>query len=193
MWNGNGGRRTIRMTMKKEELKDHLVSHHNKFTDLIGGLSDILANNAMPGKWTPLQQLSHIEKSVAPVKFAFAMPKFVLSTMFGKATQGSISYEELKSNYKAKLDAGGKSTTRFLPDTTCDRHKLLAVLNNHVQVLCQRMERFTENELDIYRLPHPLLGKITLREMLYFTIHHVQHHHAQISTTRHVVPQLQTA
>src|ERR1044071_4413729 len=114
MRDGNGSRRTIRMTMKKEELKDHLVNHHNNFTNLIGSLSDILANNAMPGKWTPLQQLSHIEKSVAPVKLAFAMPKFILSAMFGKATRESISYEELKSNYKAKLDAGAKSTTRFL-------------------------------------------------------------------------------
>jgi hypothetical protein len=26
-------------------------------------------------------------------------------------------------------------------------------------------------------LPHPLLGKLTLREMIYFTIYHVQHHH----------------
>jgi hypothetical protein len=25
-------------------------------------------------------------------------------------------------------------------------------------------------------LPHPLLGKITIREMLYFTAYHVQHH-----------------
>ncbi len=180
------------MTMKKEELKDHLINHHNNFTNLIGSLSDILANNAMPGKWTPLQQLSHIEKSVSPVKLAFAMPKFVLSAMFGKADGQSISYEQLQLNYKAKLDAGGKSTTRFLPDTTCDRHKLLAILNNHVQVLCQKMERFSENELDTYRLPHPLLGKITLREMLYFTIHHVQHHQAQISLVRHVTPQLQT-
>jgi len=29
-------------------------------------------------------------------------------------------------------------------------------------------------------LPHPLLGKVTVREMLYFTIHHVQHHHALV-------------
>ena len=55
MRDGNGSRPSIRMTMKKEELKGHLVNHHSKFTDLIGGLSDILANNAMPGKWTPLQ------------------------------------------------------------------------------------------------------------------------------------------
>jgi hypothetical protein len=180
--------------MKKEELHEHLIRNHSKFTEYIGGLSDVLANNAMPGKWTPLQQLSHIEKSVAPVKLAFAMPKFVLSLFFGKANRQSLSYEELKANYKARLDAGGKSATRFLPDVTCDRTRLLSILNNHVHVLCRRMGKFTESELDLYRLPHPLLGKITLREMLYFTALHVQHHHAQINPSlRNAVPQLQTA
>lgn len=181
------------MTMNKKEIHEELIKHHTYFTDYVGGLSDVLANNAMPGKWTPLQQLSHIEKSIAPVKLAFGMPKFVLSALFGKAKRESMAYEELKSNYKAKLDAGGKSTTRFLPDTTCDRGKLQAIINNHVNMLCRRIERFSESELDIYRLPHPLLGKITLREMLYFTIHHVQHHHAQINPVLRTSTQLQPA
>jgi len=35
---------------------------------------------------------------------------------------------------------------------------------------------FSEEDLDKLILPHPLLGKLTLREMMYFTIYHVQHH-----------------
>lgn len=34
----------------------------------------------------------------------------------------------------------------------------------------------TCDELDKYILPHPLLGKLTIREMMYFTIYHVEHH-----------------
>ncbi|NBX80802.1 MAG: DinB family protein, partial [Flavobacteriales bacterium] len=37
-------------------------------------------------------------------------------------------------------------------------------------------DNFTEDDLDKYVLPHPLLGKLTLREMLCFTIYHVKHH-----------------
>jgi len=33
-----------------------------------------------------------------------------------------------------------------------------------------------EDDLDRVMLPHPLLGKLTLREMLFFTIYHVEHH-----------------
>jgi hypothetical protein len=102
--------------------------------------------------------------------------------LFGKSNRSSRSYDELVSKYKSRLDAGGKSTTRFLPDTTCDRIKLQDAVERHVNILCKRIDRFSEHELDKYILPHPLLGKLTLREMLYFTIHHVEHHHAQINT-----------
>jgi hypothetical protein len=34
--------------------------------------------------------------------------------------------------------------------------------------------------LDLLILPHPLLGKLTLREMLYFTLYHVEHHEKQV-------------
>ena len=167
--------------MKKNELQERLIRNHIAFTDFIKNLSDVLANNSMPGKWTPIQQLSHIQKSVAPVKIAFTLPKFFLRVIFGKANRSSRSYDELVSNYKAKLEAGGKSTTRFLPDTSCNRFRLLLSVEKKASVLSQKINRFSEQELDHFILPHPLLGKLTLREMLYFTIHHVEHHHAQIN------------
>lgn len=167
--------------MEKSELKERLIRNHVAFADFIRSLSDVLANHSMPGKWTPVQQLSHIVKSVAPVKFAFNLPKFILSMFFGKANRPSRSYDELVAKYKSKLEAGGKSATRFLPDTSYDRTRLLHVLEQHVKILCKKVERFSEQELDRLLLPHPLLGKLTLREMLYFTIHHAEHHHSQIN------------
>jgi hypothetical protein len=47
--------------------------------------------------------------------------------------------------------------------------------------LARRIDRFSETQLDQLILPHPLLGKLTLREMLYFTIYHVQHHQKQLT------------
>jgi hypothetical protein len=54
--------------------------------------------------------------------------------------------------------------------------KLKASLNKEVAKLCKAIEKRSEEELDRYILPHPILGKLTLREMLYFTIYHVKHH-----------------
>jgi len=45
-----------------------------------------------------------------------------------------------------------------------------------VNSLSHKTIKQSETALDLYILPHPLLGKITLREMLYFTAYHVYHH-----------------
>ena len=36
--------------------------------------------------------------------------------------------------------------------------------------------KWDDKQLDKYLAPHPLLGKITLRELSYFTIYHTEHH-----------------
>jgi len=54
--------------------------------------------------------------------------------------------------------------------------KLKFNLTNEMKWLFSKLDKFTENELDRYILPHLLLGKLTLREMLFFTIYHIEHH-----------------
>ena len=38
----------------------------------------------------------------------------------------------------------------------------------------------SEKDIDTYRAPHPLIGKLTVRELVYFSIYHVGHHHKSI-------------
>jgi len=40
-------------------------------------------------------------------------------------------------------------------------------------------EKWNESELDGYLLPHPLIGKLTIREMLFFTMYHNLRHASQ--------------
>ncbi len=46
--------------------------------------------------------------------------------------------------------------------------------------LLAAMDRWRDSDLDRLRLPHPLLGKLTVREMLYFTLYHNAHHARRI-------------
>jgi hypothetical protein len=68
-----------------------------------------------------------------------------------------------------------------LPETVSpeQRAALCITLAALVQELCLRLGNFTEEDLDSYCLPHPLLGNLTMREMLYNAIYHVQHHQEQ--------------
>jgi hypothetical protein len=42
--------------------------------------------------------------------------------------------------------------------------------------LREALEGWSERDLDRILLPHPLLGKLTTREMLFFTLYHDRHH-----------------
>ena len=49
-------------------------------------------------------------------------------------------------------------------------------INQRVKKMSKKIEKWSEEQLDEFVLPHPLLGKVTTREMLYFTIHHAGDH-----------------
>ena len=84
----------------------------------------------------------------------------------------------LVTKYKIKLAAGGKASGPFIPSAINfeKKEELIKKYKEQKQKLIAKIEKQSENDLDVYILPHPLLGKVTLREMLFFTIHHNEHH-----------------
>lgn len=130
------------------------------------------------GKWSAGQNLDHLIRAIKPLQLAYGLPKFALLIMFGKTNRSSGTYDELVTKYKTKLAAGGKASGPFIPPTISFEKKdvLIRKYAEQKQKLIAKIEKQSEKELDVYILPHPLLGKVTLREMLYFTIHHNEHH-----------------
>ncbi len=45
--------------------------------------------------------------------------------------------------------------------------------------LISACEQWDETALDQYQVPHPVIGNLTVREMLFFTIHHNLRHASQ--------------
>jgi DinB superfamily len=166
--------------MTKAELQRELLKNHTSFVDCLRQLPESTAYYAANGKWSPAQQLEHLIKSVRPVSLAFSLPKLLLPLLFGRANRPSRTQVDLIARYKAKLAAGGKSSRPFIPGKPRGLKRICTQMEKIIQGLAQKIDRFSEAELDMYILPHPLLGKLTLREMLYFTAYHVQHHHAQV-------------
>jgi hypothetical protein len=168
--------------MNKESIKKELTDKHNSFIDYINSLSEndfIYKNNT--AKWSAGQQLQHIYLSVRPVNLAMLIPKFILRFLFGKPYQNR-TYEELVVTYQKSLLNGGKAGSQFIPKNVSigKRKILIDDLARLINSLNEKIEGLSEQDLDKYILPHPLIGKISIREMLYFTIYHVQHHHKGI-------------
>ena len=130
------------------------------------------------GKWSAGQNLDHLIRAIKPLQLAYGLPKFALLILFGKTNRSSRTYDELVTKYKTKLAAGGKASGPFIPPVISFEKKesLIRKYKEQKQKLITKIDKQTEKDLDTYILPHPLLGKVTLREMLFFTIHHNEHH-----------------
>ena len=130
------------------------------------------------GKWSAGQNLDHLIRAIKPLQLAYRLPKLALLILFGKTNRPSRTYDELVTKYKTKLAAGGKASGPFIPPVIGFENKdeLIRKYAMHKQKLITKIEKQSEQDLDSYILPHPLLAKVTLREMLYFTIHHNEHH-----------------
>ncbi len=165
--------------MNKQQIAEKLIENHQNFADFVSSLSEQDFMLSPEEKWTAGQQLEHILRGVSPVKMALTLPKFVPHLLFGKSDRDSTNYESLVKKYQGKLAEGGKASGRFIPPEIDfeKREELKNKLMKTVLELTENIEKFSEAQLDEYVLPHPLLGKLTIREMLYFTIYHVEHHH----------------
>lgn len=128
--------------------------------------------------WSARDNLEHLNKSVGAVVTALSLPKILPSVLFGKAKRQSRSFEEIRETYQGKLKGGAKATGRFVPDEKSGKEKeeLLKNWQKISDKLIAALNKWSEEDLDKYRLPHPILGKLTVREMLFFTLYHNTHH-----------------
>ena len=162
----------------KHKLAEALQEKINAFNNYVAAMNKEQFETMPGGKWSSGQNLDHLIRSIRPLQLAYSLPKFILKILFGKANRPSKTYDELILKYKTKLAAGGRASGPFIPPVISFDQKdlLIKKYDQHKQKLISKIETQKEDDLDKYILPHPLLGKLTLREMLFFTIHHNEHH-----------------
>jgi len=174
--------------MNKDEIINASKKIFTQFTDSCLQIPDDLFFSGVGGKWSVAENADHLIKAVKATRTAYSLPKFVTRTLFGKPNRTSKTYEELVAKYKMKLDQGGKASGRYIPEKKMLKKFLL------VRKWQKENERYlevlelnwTDSQLDQYIAPHPLLGKVTLRELCYFTIYHTGHH---LDTIRKSIPE----
>jgi len=134
-----------------------------------------------PGpKWSVAENIRHMVISTNMTRLAYTLPKFMVKWIGGTPNRTSRSYEELKEKYYKKLSEGGRASGRFVPkpiEVSYGKQKLVYSWNaSTAKYLAALAAKRTEEDLDNYLARHPLLGRITLRELCYFTIFHTEHH-----------------
>ncbi len=170
--------------MTKQELAVRIEKSYREFITKINGLSDDDFLRSPNQKWTAGQQLEHIIQSVIPVQKAFELPKTVLEAKFGTTNRTNKDYDELVTHYLLVLK---ENQNYVLPEkfdpariSLKDKKAKLDFLETLIEKLIHNMLNYNDHHLETQILPHPLMGKLTLREILYFTAYHVKHHDQQI-------------
>lgn len=136
---------------------------------------------APEGVWSPADNLVHLIKSTSPVVMALGLPKMALRLRFGKFKGNSDPLAAVRARY---MDAHKKglavASGGYLPEveekTTDSRTKILAKWTSKNQELISSLDNWSEKQLDTYSLPHPIIGKMSVREILFFTLYHNMHH-----------------
>jgi uncharacterized damage-inducible protein DinB len=136
--------------------------------------------------WSPSDNMDHLIRSVKPLTMALKLPKITLQAMFGKPEKSPLTYEELCQIYRDKIAKGAQASGRYLPNQENPAEKAeekkKELLNQFIKASAELVSvtgKWDENELDQYLLPHPILGKLTIREILFYTVYHNLRHASQ--------------
>jgi hypothetical protein len=132
--------------------------------------------------WSPGDNVRHLSKSIRAVTGGLGQPRLLLRSLFGRVKHTPRSMEQIRVTYEELLAAGGNAG-RFAPspltdvaDADAEQARILSAHEASVSEIKKAIRQWREQDLDRYQLPHPLLGRLTVREMLLFTVLHNQHH-----------------
>lgn len=165
--------------MNKSEITTQLNREIDALEKTISGTDDAAFFLKESEKWSAAENTQHLTLSARPLVLAFSLPRFVFR-FYGKPYRPSYPFDEIVKRYLQLLKDGAKATGMYVPRGVPVHGDKRAIIERFLKInrqLAEKFQSFEERELDAYFLPHPLLGKLTVREMMYFTVYHIRHHH----------------
>jgi uncharacterized damage-inducible protein DinB len=165
--------------MHKGKISSMLIALNDELYSFLSQLSSVEQARDIEGKWSVNQNIDHLCKVLLPVNKALSKPKFLLRYAFGRPNREGRNYEALVKRYLEKAQGPAKAPEVYRAKE--NKHLSPQILWDHYQALSQKLlkiidRKWSEKQLDSYLLVHPLLGKITIRELLYFVHFHADHH-----------------
>ncbi len=166
--------------MTKPEIITATENIFDRFSKTCHGIDDADLFKRPGKKWSAAENIQHLVLSTNTTSLAYRLPKFLVRWIGGKPNRRSRNYDEVKEKYYKKLTEGATASSRFVPkplEINYGKQKLLDHWEKAtLKYIHALIKNRTEADLDNYLVKHPLLGRITLRELGYFTVFHTEHH-----------------
>lgn len=162
----------------KTTIINSLRNSVENFNELISKLNKEEFETNINNKWSAGQDLFHLIKLLRILNIAYLIPKPLLGLLYGINKDEQRSFGLLQSKYKKALANGAKSPSIYIPKPVLFENKI-SLLEKHQllnEKFIEKINKHTDAELDKFKLPHPILGKVSLRELVLFTTFHTIHH-----------------
>ncbi|MVN87343.1 hypothetical protein GO986_11245 [Deinococcus sp. HMF7620] len=164
--------------MSRDELRQALAARTEEVAAVVEALETEAFSRGSAEQWSPAHHLDHLTRSHKVLAMALSMPR----DRFGWGTRPvgtpGQAYDALRNEYLRRLrEQGVKATGRFVPEPHGAPHEQLDQYRQSVDLLTHHLMAYVnEAELDTATLPHPVLGELSVRELLLFTLYHNEHH-----------------
>jgi hypothetical protein len=166
--------------MKKNEIVNLLEIKHQNLFDWLEKQPDHNWEKGPKEKWTTGQHVLHLFNSIKLLNKALSYPKFILKYKFGISNRETRSYDVVANKYHEKLikhqDKSKAFNNSLKTPTLSERKRLIVTFQIQKKKLQFKTSKWTDKDLDTLLIPHPLMGKMTVREIIMWTAHHTEHH-----------------
>jgi DinB superfamily len=163
--------------MSQPELVQALEARHKQVGEYFSSLpEEIFLADSAP-KWNPAQHLIHLTRASSRIAQGFQARDALPNNDSGQVR----SYEVVRETYIAALRQAPsalleKNGAAVQVEANPSQDQILRAYRQAGTGLTQAVQTWTEADLDSKAMPHPLLGLLSVREMLEFVIYHDLHH-----------------
>ncbi len=166
--------------MDKYKIADLLESKHQTLFNWLEQHDSERWETGPEGKWTTGQHILHLLQSIKPLNTALSLPRFVLKYKFGTSNRAVRDYDAIVNRYLERLEEAKGITFKGSQNMKIPKLKEKTYLLNRLQIehkkLQHKTKKWSDTALDTLILPHPLMGKMPVREIIMWTAYHVEHH-----------------
>lgn len=167
--------------MTKKEIAQINTEKHQSLYDWLQNHPDENWAKGPAGKWNTGEHVVHLIQSETALNRGLRIPKFYLKYKFKTNNRENRSYEQVVKKYQDKLAANPGvvgSMSRTMPEITpANKSIYIAQLDKEKTKLLKKLDKWSDKALDTYLLPHPLMGRMTVREILMWNAYHTEHHY----------------
>jgi hypothetical protein len=168
--------------ISKQNWLAELIHTHTRLMEYVEALPDADLIWSEEGRWNALQQIKHVYLCLSTISQALSSKEYI-EQKFGRIDRPTLTYDEVIERYKSGLAAGGKAPDRFVPDSSLkpsQKDEIIGELNNMLLNIQKQLESYSDDECNSLVLPHPFVGKLTIKELFFLMTEHANIHRNSI-------------